>query len=142
LRFFKTKSVDLDGDQTLYIAWDETYCETAASLEEAESKLAAHSIPPGFTARYSRGMIDAEDSWVVTRPEYPGLVGVGGSPEEAVENFEAEKLRRWHPKRFKTLVKSIHRVIGNSEDEDRDEIKAEFGRFIQDIRARTFKYEG
>jgi hypothetical protein len=33
-------------------------------------------------------------------------------------------------------------VIASSNEEDKAEIKAEFGRFIQDIRARTFKYEG
>jgi hypothetical protein len=142
MQWFKTESVNLGLGRVVYISWDESHYETGTTQAEAESKLAAHSIPADFVATYQRAMIDAEDGWLVTNPEHPGVIGMGGTPEQAVEDFEVAKRSRWYPQRFNSMVGLVRLAIGNSAEPDRVNIDAEFGRLIQDIRAGTFKYEG
>jgi hypothetical protein len=142
MQWFRTHSVSLGDGRTVHIAWDETHYVAAESEDAALTALAARSLPEGYLATWHRGGLEADDFWVVTREDTPGVRGIGGTPEQAVEDFEAAKKLRWYPERFNTMVGLVRMAIQNSEETDRREIEEEFVALIQDIRAGTFKYEG
>lgn len=137
--WFKTHSVQLGDGRTVYLAWDETHCATAMDADSALTELAAKSIPEGYVATWHQGGIDADDFWVVSREDTPGVRGMCGTPELAVEDFEKEKRTRWHPKRFSSMAE---RVLSSLDRPCHAGIAMEFSRLIQDIRSGTFKYEG
>jgi hypothetical protein len=139
MRWFKVETVTAGIGRTIYIAWDESVHATAESKEAALTLLASKSIPEGYLATWHEGGLDADDCWMVTREDTPGLRGTGSTPELAVVNFEEEKKTRWYPKRFKLLVESVRFCLDQA---NVGATTAEFEALIKNIREGTFKYEG
>lgn len=139
MQWFKTVAVGLGLGRIAYVAWNEQHRVIGDSKAEALSALAKFSIPEGFVAEWQEGGLDADDAWRVTHPRHEGLRGYGGTPQDAVADFECAREIHWYPSRFRSLEEQVILALERS---CMPAAKAEFQKLIRDIRDGSFKYEG